>query len=386
MSWSSLPRSRRWSTVALAVAGLLLGALAIRAWLFEEPAPHPSVGNGWVAFTVENNDPNGPSDIYVVRPGTPERALIGFMGDRVREACPQFSPDGTRIAYLSGPSIGPIHGRDEIRIVTLAGDGIVVGAPSVLAGGLVAPTCPKWSPDGKRVALITGRLDIAGQLVSGSRTVSVIRWDGTSIAIDVDDSMRDPDFDWSPDGTQIAYVGDWSIWIAPIDGGQPRRVYETEVDVHLGMPEWSPDGGRILVAALRGPSAPLGDAETRIIHVDGAAPPVELTGFRAITWSPDGRRLAAVRTTTRGTFEWNEIVTMSPDGSDVRVVADEQWAIQGLTWSPDGSDLLYVENQGPSPGLFAVAASGDGEPRFLLSRPYSLFTTSDPSWQAVPSR
>jgi Tol biopolymer transport system component len=377
-------RSLRWSAVALAIAGSLLGVLAIGAPLIEQPVRPLIVGNGWLVFTVETNALEGPSDVYVVRPGAPERALIGFIGDGVREACPQFSPDGMRIAYLSGPTVA-IPGRDEIRIVTLSADGFVVGAPQVLAGGLVAPTCPEWSPDSQGVALMTGRLDLAGQLVPLVRTLSVLRLDGSSTAIDVGASARGSgDFDWSRDGTEIAYIGDSSIWIAPIDGGAPRRAYETDVDVELDAPAWSPDGKRILVTAGR--FSIIEALPARIIDIDGAAAPVELDGFRGITWSPDGQRLAAVRSTKRGTFDWNEIVTMSPDGSDLLVIADKQWAIWGLTWSPDGSELVYVEDQGPSPGLVAIAVSGDAEPRFLLSRPYSLHTSSGPSWQAVFSR
>ena len=370
------------------IAGLLVGVLVIGGPLLEQSGRPRSVGNGWVAFTIETNDLHGPSDIYVVRPGTPERALIGFTGDRVREACPQFSPDGTRLAYLSGPTIGAVKARDEVRIATIAADGVVVGEPQVLAGNLVASTCPEWSPDSRSVAVMTGRLDAAGQLVPLARTLSVIRLDGSSSAMDLGTSFREPGFDWSPDGTEIAYIGDWSIWIAPIDGGAPHRVYETDVDVYLGEPQWSPDGKRILVTALRGPSTPPGEAVTRIINVNGVGAPVELANAQGITWSPDGQRLAAVRATKRGAFDWDQILTMALDGSDVRVIADEQWAIEALTWAPDSSELVYVETQGPSPGLLALAASGDAEPRLLLSQPYSLFNMGpeDVSWQPVFSR
>lgn len=382
--WSSLPRNLRWSAVSLAIAGSLLGVLVIGAPLIERTVRPLPVSNGWVVFTVESNDLEGPSDVYAVWPGAPERAIIGFTRDAVREACPQFSPDGMRIAYLSGPVIGQVNGRDEIRIVALSADGFVAGAPLVLADGLVAPTCPEWSPDSQSVALMTGQLDVAGQLVPHVRTLSVIRMDGSSEAVDPGASILAPgSFEWSPDGTQIAYVGVSSISIAPIDGGAPRHLYEPEAGVELQTLEWSPEGKRILVTAQE--SGFMRALPARVIQIDGAAAPVELAGFRDITWSPDGQRLAAVRSTARGAFVWDEVVTMAPDGSDVLVLADEQWRIGGLTWAPDGSELAYVETQGPSPGLLAVAASGDAEPRFLLSRPYWLPNTGsdDLSWQAV---
>ena len=360
--------------MALGLIGVMLGVLAIAA-LSERLPGRPIAANGWVAFTVEANDAEGPSDVYLVRAGEPERALIGFSGDRVREACPQFSPDGMHLAYLRGPAIAPIQGRDEIAIVTLAADGSAAGTPRVLADGLGGNACPAWSPDSLSVAFIA------------NNTLSVVRLDGSSIAIETGRPSTwgfSDSIDWSPDGSQVAFIGDSSIWIAPIDGGAPQRIYETDADIELGDLEWSPDGRRMVVTAGR--FSIIEALPPRIIAIGGLAAPVELSGYRGITWSPDGTRLAAVRPVTRGGFDWNELVTMSPDGGDVRLVADELWSIQGLTWSPDGSELLYVETQGPSPGLLAVAASGDTEPRFLLSRPASLFTSSDPSWQAVFAR
>ena len=368
-----LPRDRRL-VGALVLIGVLLGVLAIGA-LGERQPGRPIAGNGWVAFTVEANDSEGPSDVYLVRPGEPERALIGFNGDRVREACPQFSPDGTQLAYLRGPAIAPIQGRDEIAIVTLAADGATAGTPRVLAGGLGGNACPAWSPDSRSVAFMA------------NNALSVVRLDGSSIAIETGRPSTwgfSDSIDWSPDGSEVAFIGDSSIWIAPIDGGAPHRSYEADADIELGDLEWSPDGRWMVVTAGR--FSIIEALPPRIIPIGGLAAPVELPGYRAITWSPDGSRLAAVRRVTRGAFDWDELVTMSPDGSDVRLVADELWNVQGLTWSPDGLELLYVENQGPSPGLLAVAASGDAEPRLLLSRPTSLFTSSDPSWQAVFAR
>jgi Tol biopolymer transport system component len=65
---------------------------------------------------------------------------------------------------------------------------------------------------------------------------------------------------WSPDGTQIAYTAPGrSIWIVPIDGGEPQEV-ETGVltrdtqNLHI---DWSPDGTRITFTASMGGEAEL---------------------------------------------------------------------------------------------------------------------------------
>ncbi len=58
--------------------------------------------------------------------------------------------------------------------------------------------------------------------------------------------------DWSPDGTQIAYVVDWSsIWIANADGSDPIRIATcTTPCVDIDMPAWSPDGTQVAFRTL----------------------------------------------------------------------------------------------------------------------------------------
>lgn len=383
LRWASLPGGLRWSLVALALAGSVIGTLAIGGPLLEQSRRPAAVTNGWIAFTVETIDRNGYSNIYIVRPGELERRIISPDRYGIREICPQFSPDGTRIAYLSNqsdpPAIGEDRSRFGIRIVAVGADGVAAGAPQVLVNGVDGSACPEWAADGLSVVYMQ------------HRTLHVHRLDGGSTTIDAGPSTGEPGaFAVSPTGAEIAYVGPSSVWIVSFDGEARRRVYEAPGDIQLDAPQWSPDGERIVVEATRvvqvTDGATIEDLPARIIQIDGTSEPIELAGVESIAWSPDGQRLAAFRSTTVNGLDWGELVTMTRHGTDVRVLADAYCCFRGLTWSPDGMQVAYVDDDyGATPGLLAVAASGDADPVVLLSKPYWLeYTNSeDLSWQAV---
>jgi Tol biopolymer transport system component len=61
---------------------------------------------------------------------------------------------------------------------------------------------------------------------------------------------------WSPDQSLILDVrGHKTLWVYPIDGTPPRRVFEfADPEVRIDYPVWSPDGRQVLFdrAAPRG--------------------------------------------------------------------------------------------------------------------------------------
>ncbi len=100
---------------------------------------------------------------------------------------------------------------------------------------------------------------------------------------------------WSPDGSRIAFVGEFSatvaaaIYVMNADGSGLVRVANGE------NPSWSPDGTRIAFAQV-GDGADDGNID--VVNADG-------TGLRwliqgsAPAWSPDGTRIAFVTSPSR---------------------------------------------------------------------------------------
>ena len=137
-----------------------------------------------------------------------------------------WSPDGTRLAVdISGPSF------NSITVVDLA-----AGTPTTIAEGSFprrwtpSPALPVWSPDGSRIAYVTaqsGRDDFVLELwvvnPDGSSPVRVFR-DQELVPCCPYGSSGPV---WSPDGSQIAFeASDLGRWfVVPSDGSGPAEPF-----------------------------------------------------------------------------------------------------------------------------------------------------------------
>lgn len=126
---------------------------------------------------------------------------------------------------------------------------------------------PQWSPDGTRIAFVSDR---TGKAFDESRNsdVWVTNADGTGGLTKISDHEEaDASPRWSPDGRTIAFVGvvkqrdHPKIWLAPSTGGTPSRLAAEGLDLIPSNLEWA-EGGRALYfeAGVRG--------ETHLFRVD----------------------------------------------------------------------------------------------------------------------
>src|SRR5688572_25874053 len=69
-----------------------------------------------------------------------------------RVSDPQLSPDGRWVAYqITVPDVAANRSRTQLYLVSADG-----GEPKQLTTGASTATSPRWSPDGKRLAYVTG--------------------------------------------------------------------------------------------------------------------------------------------------------------------------------------------------------------------------------------
>jgi TolB protein len=142
---------------------------------------------------------------------------------------PAWSPDGSRIAYVSFDQKKPI-----VVVQNLA-----QGSTRVIANYRGNNSAPAWSPDGSRLAVVLTRDDIA-QLYLVPADGGEVRRLTTTPAIDTE-----PNF--SPDGKWIAFTSDRGgspqVYRMPADGGAAQRL--TFEGSYNTRPRFSPDGKSI---------------------------------------------------------------------------------------------------------------------------------------------
>jgi TolB protein len=170
-----------------------------------------------------------PAGIYVVNADGGDRRLI-YSGMTVVHLT--WSPDGARLA-LQGTDV---VGGWDIYLINVDGTGL-----SRLTATNGAAWAPDWSPDGSRIAFHTG---------TSASDIITVNVDGTGRQnLTPNTATVELDPVWSPDGSRIAFVstlgGSVSLYTMKADGTDWRRVTVPPSGSADRVPDWSPDGAEL---------------------------------------------------------------------------------------------------------------------------------------------
>ena len=239
-----------------------------------------------------------------------------------------------------------------LALATAAPVGAGAQEPATLLSR-VTNAYPAYSPDGSKIAYMSN--------ADGDFDIYVVVPDSGTRRKLTDAPGQDGQPVWSPDGTRIAFRslrdGNSQIYVMNADGSNPVNLSRNGfVDEH---PFWTPDGERIIFASERPPSgggtpnydlfsmAANGSDVQRITDT----PLVET--YPAL--SPDGSRIACRRILASG--DW-EVVILDHEGRDVASVSNHEGIDGWPAWSPDGRRLVFASERGGSSDLWLVDADG----------------------------
>ncbi len=276
-----------------------------------------------------------------------------------------WSPDGHRLAF---------SGQGSIWIVSTNGGQphrLTHSAPGTGDPRQAGDRNPRWSPKGDWILFETGR--------RGHNDLVVVSPDGLSENILTATDADADEGEWSPDGSQVAYVErapsyfSGKLQLAKFDAQSgraqpPVTLYTSPVDRgggwSLRRPVWSPDGRTLAIVLQEG-----GWDNVYLLPASGGSPKPVTRGEQEDldpVFSPDGKSLAIV--SNRQSPEESHIWIVSLNGGGAHALS--HFSVPGVEsapqWSPDGS-AIYFHRATPleSADLLVADANGSGEPKHL---------------------
>jgi dipeptidyl aminopeptidase/acylaminoacyl peptidase len=264
--------------------------------------------------------------------GTDHRPLS--TGNR-SDASPRWSPDGTRIAYLSDAD-----GKQQIYVRWLD-----TGQTARVTNLDQAPDAIAWSPDGKMLsfsALVPGTGPHITDLPSAPAGA---KWADTPVAYDR--------LVYRFNGAGYLKPGYRQIFVVGADGGAPRQISNGNFpnggdEFSPNLAAWTPDGKYLIVSVNRHPESDheyLDEEVYEFSAADGA--------LRALTnrkgpdnspvVSPNNKWIAYTGFDDRYQgFQTTKLYLMNRDGSGSHSLSDKlDRDVQNPLWAADNSGVYF---------------------------------------------
>jgi TolB protein len=344
---------KRRLTLPLVAAFALIAVLVGDAAQAHATAPGK---NGRIVFRRFFDVGRTTGAIFTVNPDGTKVSRVTRPRARVLDTEPDWSPDGTKIAFerrvpcpAGGTRDGLNNTCDLIYSVRRDGKGLKSLAPcgfnarASFPGNCVGVDRPAWSPDGSKIAF---QLNLVDPRYVGSLSLQAGVWivsaDGTALQ---QVTQRTPgsswDFSpqWSPDGTKLVFnrvdlkLEADAVFTVNVDGSGEFQVTPWELNAGDG-PDWSPDGQWLLFRA----EPKDGSSNVYKAHPDGTGL-TNLTNQRAggyhylsSSFSPDGRMITTSRTPGTGPNGAADVLVMNADGSRIRAVTRNRLWDSATDW------------------------------------------------------
>ncbi|HEY3858537.1 MAG TPA: DPP IV N-terminal domain-containing protein, partial [Gammaproteobacteria bacterium] len=306
------------------------------AALHDVSAPQLSPDGQWVVYTVRSIDldkDKRATNLWLAKwDGSSNRALT--FGDK-SQFFPRFSPDGKQLAFLSGR--GDEDKGDQLWIMDLAG-----GEAHQVTSLKGEVEDYAWAPDGKHMVLQVHDADPADEEKDKDKApppIVITR------------------FQFKED--EVGYLTTFHshLYLLDLSGGEPVQLTSGDHDEYL--PSFSPDGKSIAFVTKRGAdpdrsddwdiyviAAEAGAQERQLTHSPEADGDPDWESYPA--WSPDGKQIAYLHGGPIKEIEYaaNSLAVIPAAGGEPKVLtATLDRNVYEPHWTSDGKGILVRVEQ-----------------------------------------
>jgi dipeptidyl aminopeptidase/acylaminoacyl peptidase len=365
--------NRRSRCLTGALLAVLLAAPALPALAADAPRPLKvddlfalkSVGDpqlspdgAWVAYTVRWLDPKADAsdtDIYMVpfAGGAPLR----LTSSPKAETHPRFSPDGRYLAFLSGRE----GKKSQAWLLDRRG-----GEAVKLTDFKSSVSDLAWSPDGKRLALIVGDVDPddpdnADDKAEGDKEAK--EKTPKPIVIDRLQFLRDGE----------GFLRDLREHLYVFDLASRKATQITSGSYDDSDPVWSPDGRSIAFTSNRSADPDANDnSDIFLVEAKAGQKPRSVTPQPTTdaspAFSPDGRWIAYIAGGDPKDIWYasNHVAIVPVAGGEPRALtAQLDRNVERPRFSPDGKFIYFVLEEGGNQHLARVPVAGGAVERVI---------------------